>query len=177
MSDQPQTKEPTELFCYVHPQTPTTLRCSRCERPICAKCAVLTPTGYRCKECVRGQQKVFNTARWYDYPLAFAIAAGLAYVGSRFVPAMGFFTIFVAPIIGVIIAEAIRFITGRRRSKRLYQLTAVGAGLGSLPLLLLMLLGLGGGGFGFLFSLLWQALYAFTVVTTIFTRLAGIQIR
>jgi len=25
--------------------------------PICSSCAVLTPTGYRCVECVRGQQR------------------------------------------------------------------------------------------------------------------------
>jgi hypothetical protein len=60
-----------ELYCANHPQTPTSLRCNRCEKPICPKCAVKTPIGYRCKECVRGQQKIFDTAQWYDYPLAF----------------------------------------------------------------------------------------------------------
>ena len=58
------TGETTTLYCYVHPDRETGLRCNRCERPICADCAVLTPTGYRCKECVREQKKVFDTAEW-----------------------------------------------------------------------------------------------------------------
>jgi hypothetical protein len=40
------------------PDRETYLRCNRCERHICTSCAVLTPTGYRCKNCVRGAQKV-----------------------------------------------------------------------------------------------------------------------
>ena len=52
------TESPNEkMYCYNHPQRETVLRCNRCERPMCTSCAVLTPTGYRCKECVRGQQK------------------------------------------------------------------------------------------------------------------------
>ena len=51
------------LYCYVHPNRPTSLRCNRCERPICAECAVRTPTGYRCPECIRSQQKIFDTAK------------------------------------------------------------------------------------------------------------------
>jgi len=53
-------KDPQVMYCYVHPDRETLLRCNRCERPICQSCAVLTPTGYRCKECVRGQQKIFE---------------------------------------------------------------------------------------------------------------------
>lgn len=169
------------LYCANHPNTETTLRCSRCEKPICAKCAVLTPTGYRCRECVRGQQKVFNTALWYDYLSAFIIGSLLSYLGSRIVPALGFFTIFIAPIAGVIIAEIIRFIVRRRRSKQLFQLTAAATALGSLPLLLLIAIStlslMGQGGFGLLLSLVWQGLYTFTVTSTVYYRLAGINVR
>ena len=59
--------ESTTLYCYVHPTRETSLRCNNCERPICAQCAVRTPTGYRCKECVRERQKTFETAEWYDF--------------------------------------------------------------------------------------------------------------
>jgi hypothetical protein len=77
---------PPTLYCANHPQTETTLRCNRCEKPICTKCAVLTPTGYRCKECVKSQQKTFDTAQLIDYPLAFIVAGGLAFLGSLFIP-------------------------------------------------------------------------------------------
>ena len=59
------------VYCANHPGVETSLRCNNCGKPICARCAIHTPTGYRCAECVRGQQKIFNTARWVDYLLGF----------------------------------------------------------------------------------------------------------
>ncbi|MCW8804247.1 MAG: DUF4097 family beta strand repeat-containing protein [Ignavibacteriaceae bacterium] len=76
------TDQPTVITCANHPNTETLLRCNRCEKPICIKCAIQTPTGYRCKECVQGQQKVFETAQWQDIPLAFIAAAVLSFLGS-----------------------------------------------------------------------------------------------
>ena len=35
-------------YCANHPGVETSLRCNKCGKPICAKCAVRTPTGYRC---------------------------------------------------------------------------------------------------------------------------------
>lgn len=172
---------PATLYCENHPQTETTLRCNRCEKPICTKCAVLTPTGYRCKECVRGQQKIFNTALWYDYLTSFSIASLLSLIGSRYIPLLGFFTIFLAPIAGVVIAEAVRFVVQRRRSKRLSQLTVLATALGSLPMLLYTLIPvlilLFQSSPGFFLNIIWQAVYTFTVTSTVFYRFTGINIR
>lgn len=38
-------------FCADHPDTETRLRCSRCGKPICPRCAVRTPVGMRCPDC------------------------------------------------------------------------------------------------------------------------------
>mgnify|MGYP000929370939 CR=1 FL=1 len=167
------------FYCYNHPNRETSLRCNRCERPICSECAILTPTGYRCKECVRSQQKIFETAKWIDYPLAFVIAAALSFAGSLLASLLGFFTIFIAPVAGVVIAEAVRLATGRRRSKRLYQVTTAGAIIGALPQLLLPLLALlfRGSLGGALFPILWQGIYLFVMVPAMYYRLSGIQIR
>jgi hypothetical protein len=177
------TTETDVLYCENHPQIETSLRCNRCEKPICTRCAVLTPTGYRCRECVRGQQKTFNTAQWYDYLTAAILGGGLSFLGSLIVPALGFFTIFLAPIAGGLIGEAIRFGIRRRRSRRLYQVgtiaTALGASLQFLAILLgfLFFLSQGGSaGFGVLFPLLWRGLYAFVVTSTVYYRLAGIRL-
>jgi hypothetical protein len=173
-------KEET-LYCVNHPQTETTLRCSRCEDPICIRCAVRTPTGYRCKQCVRGQQKIFETTEWYDYPIALLVAGTLSFLGSLIVPRLSFFTIFLAPIAGTIIAEIIRALLRRRRSTRLFRLTAVATALGSLPLLLIYLFdtfaSVSGVGIFRLLPLLWQALYVFLVTSTMYYRLSGIQVR
>ena len=171
----------TTIYCANHPDTPTTLRCNRCEKPICAKCAVLTPTGYRCNECVRSQQKVFNTALWYDYIFAVLIALVLSYIGSRFVLFIGFFTILLAPVAGFGIAEAIRAVVHRRRSKQLFLAAAAAAAIGCLPVLfsrVLLPLLFGRGGLIFqLLDVLWLGIYAVTITSTVFYRLSGIQVR
>ncbi len=169
------------VVCVNHPNRSTSLRCNRCGDPICPECAVLTPTGYRCKKCVRSQQKVYVTARGYDYPLSFAVAAILSFGGSYIIRFLGFFAIFVAPIAGVIIAEAVRWVIRKRRGKALFQVATAGAIAGALPMLLLyLILGLatltgGRGGFTGILSLVWQGLYVFLVASTVYYRLSGIQ--
>jgi membrane associated rhomboid family serine protease len=44
--------------CYLHPGRPALLRCSRCERPICADDAIEAPVGYQCRQCAAGGQRV-----------------------------------------------------------------------------------------------------------------------
>ena len=161
--------------CYIHPDRETMLRCNRCDRPICTQCAVLTPTGYRCKNCVRGQLKVFDTAQWFDYPLSFTAAAALSFVGSIIASYLGFFVIFIAPIIGVITAEAVRAIVRKRRSRLLFRIATAGIIVGALPRILSALL-FGAGG-SMLFGLLWPGLYLFLVASTAYYRMSGIQIR
>jgi len=165
------------LYCANHPSVETSLHCNNCEKPICPKCAVLTPTGYRCRECVRNQQRIFDTAYWYDYPLGFIIAAILAYIGSFAVPFVSFFIIFLAPIFGVVIAEAVRLGIRKRRSKALFAIIAIGAALGSLVQFFPFLLNLFLGGRFALFSLIWYGIYTFTVTSTVYYRLRGINIR
>lgn len=171
------TTDLSTLYCDNHPNVETTLRCNRCEKPICAKCAVLTETGYRCTECVHQQQKTFDTATWFDYLLAIGIALILAYIGSLLTSRIGFFTIFVAPIAGIVIAEAIRFVIRRRRSKRLFKATAAATAFGGLlPVLsILALTGLTIGLTG-IFFFIWPVVYTVIVTSTVYYRLAGISL-
>ena len=172
------TESPPTIYCANHPSVETTLRCNKCEKPICAKCAVLTPTGYRCKECVKEQQKIFETALWYDYPVIFIVVAILSYLGSllggwvsiRF----GFYIIilalFLAPAAGGLIAEIARRATGKRRSKRLFLLAALAAIIGCLPVSLQLLQ------YFYLYGLIFQVMYAILMTSTLYYRLAGIRI-
>lgn len=68
------------LHCANHPDRETMLRCNRCNKPICPECAVQTPVGYRCRECVRGQQDKFYTATASNQALAYAAAFGCGIV-------------------------------------------------------------------------------------------------
>lgn len=62
---EPEVNESEELYCYGHPDTPTRLRCSRCDRAICGRCAIPASVGQHCPECVaearRQQRKVKPT--------------------------------------------------------------------------------------------------------------------
>jgi len=172
------TDQTPTIYCANHPDVPTTLHCNRCEKPICPKCAVLTPTGYRCKECVRGQQKIFETAEWYDYPVAMITVGLLSFLGSLAVNLIGFFLIvfFVAPVIGTVIGEIARYVTRRRRSKRLFRLIAVAAACGALPILLVAITRLLLGGMGGLVLLITPAIYMVMVPPAVYYRLAGINL-
>lgn len=174
--------ESETLYCYRHPNRETLLRCNNCDRPICTQDAILTPTGYRCPECVRGQQKKFNTAGILDYLLAPIIAAVLSFIGSYIVQFLGFFTIFLAPIAGGIIAEGVKLVIRNRRSISLFFLTAGAVVLGALPMLLPHVLSLlfglqsgAGGAFGLL-RLVYQGVYVVLCTGTVFYRLSGIRL-
>lgn len=170
---------PSIQYCAKHPNVETNLRCNNCGKLICAKCAVRTPIGYRCKECVSGQQKVFETALWQDYPIAFFSAGLLAFLGGLIIDQLGFLALFVAPMAGAVIGEVVRWLTRRRRSKTLFQLAAGGAALGSLIPMLIILVGwlLGVDALSTIWSLVWHGYYAFMVTSTCYYRLGGIQIK
>ncbi len=125
-----------------HYEDEITLRCSRCGKPITPAEAIQTPTGYRCSDCVRQQQKVFDTSQPLDYILGFIIAAALGLLGSWLTTLIRFFTLLLAPAAGVGIAEAVRLVTKKRRSKRLFRLVGLGIILGSLPFVVRTLLNL-----------------------------------
>ncbi|MEO5886223.1 MAG: hypothetical protein ABIQ77_01040 [Anaerolineales bacterium] len=169
--------ESTTLYCYVHPTRETSLRCNNCERPICAQCAVRTPTGYRCKECVRERQKTFETAEWYDFILGFIIAAVLSAIASFLVTLIGrigFFGWFLiaagSPTAAVAIAEGVRRATNRRRSRPLFITVAIGVILGALPVILIQILR------GDLFGIIFQVIYLIIATPVVYTRLSGIQL-
>jgi hypothetical protein len=156
-----------------------TLRCSKCGKPITPAEAIQTPTGYRCGECVRNQQKVFDSSQPLDLVWGFLIAAVLSMVGSFLTSVIGFFTFLMAPAAGVVIAEAVRLVIKKRRSKRVFRFVVAGAILGGLPMLLLtgisFLGGIASGSFRLL-SLLplgYQILYLVMAVPSTYYRLSG----
>ncbi len=172
------------LYCSNHPNVATSLRCNKCGKPICAKCAVRTPVGYRCKDCTRAQQQIFETAVWSDYIVAAVIAAPLAAVGGFLASRTGFFVLFIAPAFGGIVAEAVRWAVRRRRGRYLLWVAVGAFVLGCTPLVVLPLLGtllalfsgatrgLCGGLFGLLLPLVYCAMGA----STLYARLRGISV-
>ena len=176
------------MYCYIHPNRPTVLRCNRCERPICTEDAIRVPTGYRCPNCIRDQQKVFDTAQWRDYVVAFVVAAvGSAIASGLVLLISGFFfglgVLLLAPAAGALIGNIVLSATGRRRSRALFATATGGVIAGALPALLLvslpaLLLVLGGGfgGLGAILPAIWQVVYLFLAVPAAYTQISGLRL-
>ena len=124
------------LYCAVHPTVETTLRCNKCGRPMCTRCAVPTPVGYRCKECVRGQQDVFYKATNLDYGIAGGISLAMGLVAGFIVPQLGLlFALILSPVAGGLIAQVVLWATKRRRGRYTGYVVAAGIVVGALPAL------------------------------------------
>lgn len=166
------------IYCYAHPTRETSLRCKRCDNPICTSCAVRIPTGYICKDCSRMHQKAFDTAEWYDYLIGFAVTSITSLVASALIAFLGsfigFFMFFLAAGIGGAVGRwisdlALRAV-GKRRSKALFITCAVGVVLGSLPILLTLLFT------GLFYAGIGVAIYLFIAAPMVYSRISGIQL-
>jgi hypothetical protein len=108
------------------------------------KCVQRTPVGYRCNECLGVQRAGYYTATTLDYIIAGTVAFFLGGVAgfamSLIGGGLGFFTliiaIFVGPIAGGIIAEAIRRLISKRRGRYLALVACVTAAIGALLVLI-----------------------------------------
>ncbi len=156
-----------------------TLRCNKCNRPITPSEAVLTPTGYRCPDCVRQQQKNFDTSKPLDYVWGFLLAAVVSYFGSLLAARIGFFIFLLGPATGVAAAEVVRFATKKRRSKALFRLFNAGLIVGGIPRLFILLLNFFWGinlnamNFFAVLPLIYQVIFMALAVPSGFYRLSG----
>jgi hypothetical protein len=135
------------LVCIDHPQRETSLRCNRCNAPICTSCAVRTPVGFRCKECIKAQQATFFNVRWHDYPLAALISLVLSVPAAVIAGLTGWwFALIISPLAGGMIGGIVHWAVGRRRGRWTWLIVATCIVLGALVALLSMphaLIGIG----------------------------------
>jgi uncharacterized membrane-anchored protein len=163
----------TVLYCANHPGRETMLRCNRCNKPICYDCAMLTPVGYRCKECVRGQQAKYYNGSTLDpfigAVIGFILGALAGVAACLFLGLFGilgfFIALFAGPAAGGVIAEGVRWSVRRRRARYLNVFVII-ATLAGMFLAGLFLLGPRAIG-----SLLPVLLFAIGMASTIYARL------
>ena len=103
------------LYCYRHPKNETYVRCGRCDEPICPKCAVQGPVGFRCRQCGLVKSAALSDFApqklVYGLGVSFGGGAILGYLGGQ----VGFYSIFIAFFAGAFIAEAfVRFVGLKR---------------------------------------------------------------
>jgi hypothetical protein len=132
MTDNPNQAEFStgEVPCSYHPDVMTRLRCSRCGKPICPKCAVRTPVGMRCPDCagVRG----LPTYRTDSSTLLKSAIAGFAVailVGAilGYLPDWNFY---LTLVLGFGVAESMARLSNEKRGLDLQVVGWVAVGLG-----------------------------------------------
>lgn len=169
--------EDQELFCYRHPDRSTALRCYNCGKPICSSCAVKTPVGYICPDCIREKEDVFFNATTLDYLVAplvcllLSLPAGWLVV--RFTLGGSFFVfiilIFVGGMVGRFIGQFSKRAVGRRRGRYLPHVTVLMLILGTAVWLLPYILGIFLGGLSTLFAFIGPGIYLFVAGGALFS--------
>ena len=113
------------MYCANHPKVETYLRCGKCGKPICAKCRVSTPVGFRCYNCAN--LSVLPTyAVGADYYLKSALAAIAAATVTGAL--MGFFPAFefwAALLMGIAVPEAVSVASNQKRGPGLQAVAMV----------------------------------------------------
>lgn len=142
--------EEFNLVCYRHPNRETALRCYTCNKPICTECAIKTPVGYSCPDCIRDLRKGYYNATPIDYFIAFLVAMPVATLAAFLVSFVGFFVFFLAPVVGTFIGRVAFWAVRRRRGRFLSHLVGATVVLGAFVAWFL-----GAGAF------IWLAVYAF----------------
>lgn len=132
-------------YCYIHPDRETGLRCTQCERPICAECMVRAPVGQLCPECARARRP-----RNYQVSAGNLAVAGVIgivgsffanFVAAQFLFMLGFFAFFLAfilaPMVGELFVRILDRVTHGKRGKEMQVTVGIGIGLGAAPLIVL----------------------------------------
>ena len=141
----------TVTYCAEHGDTPTSLRCSRCDKLVCPRCMVQAPVGIRCREHGQGQKlPTYQVSRTY---LARAIGAalGLGVIGGVAIvllyPLLGFYASIALAGFGYVAGEGISRGANRKRGTPLVVAAVIAV------LIAFTMVVLGGGYFGYFLDL------------------------
>ena len=102
---------------------------------MCPDCAVPTPVGYRCKQCVRQHDDKFFSASQNDYVIIAAASSIISAIAAAIVLQIGIpslFLIFIAIPLGGFVSEIGLRLTQRRRGRQSANIAAASVVIGGL---------------------------------------------
>jgi len=148
----------TTTYCAEHEDTPTSLRCARCEKLVCPKCMVQAPVGIRCQEHGKAPKSpMYQVSRGYiarGFGAAIVVGVGGGIALAFAVPFLGDFYGGIAVAgIGYLVGEAIYRASNYKRGTPLIVASVVGMVVALVAFLVILggvptlfeLLGLGAG--------------------------------
>ncbi|MFQ5826147.1 MAG: B-box zinc finger protein, partial [Dehalococcoidia bacterium] len=121
----------SQTRCATHPEVETSLRCSKCGKPICPRCMVQTPVGARCRECAQVRRSPIYQVSLGYYLRAVVVALGMALATGilwSFIWRVLFFSllnIILAAGVGYGIGEVIGLSVNRKRGRGLQLIAGV----------------------------------------------------
>lgn len=134
-------QEAGATYCERHKDTPTGLRCGRCETPVCPQCMVHGPVGVRCLDCGKPPKlPQFEVStplmlRAIGASLVIGLAGGFLLL---FILGFGLFYLLAAAGFGYALAEGTSYAANRKRGPKLATIAAIGAIVGHVPIILLL---------------------------------------
>ena len=130
-------------YCARHKDTPTSLRCGRCETPVCPQCMIHGPVGVRCPDCGRppklSQYEVSTPLilRAVGASLLVGIAGGGVLLLLFLIGFGLFFYLIAAAGFGYVVSEATSYAANRKRGRTLAIIAVVATVVGHVPVIAL----------------------------------------
>jgi hypothetical protein len=109
------TDESIVVRCARHPDVETSLRCGRCDTPICPRCAVPTPVGARCPTCAR-VKRFATVLKPGEVGRALVLGLGVAMAGSLIASMVPIIRVLPIVFVGYVVAEVVSLAVNRKRA-------------------------------------------------------------
>ena len=130
-------------YCAQHKDTQTSLRCGRCNTPVCPRCRIHGPVGIRCLDCGRPPQlpqyqvSTPLILRAVGASLALGITGGVVLVLLALSGFGLFFYLIAAAGFGYVVSEGTSYAANRKRGRTLAIIAVIGTILGHVPVIAL----------------------------------------
>jgi hypothetical protein len=120
------------LRCKCRRKAVTSLRCSRCSVPICPDCSKVAPVGMLCSQCGSPRNLPLYQVSTGNLAVGAAVCLGVASLGGWILvsASFGYFSLLLAFLLGLAVAETALRITGRKRGPKVEALAGISAGVG-----------------------------------------------
>jgi hypothetical protein len=120
------------LQCYRHADRETWVRCGRCDRPICTRCAMQGPVGFRCRDCGKPVNDPLTSMKPQQVALGGLAAMGAGTLGALIGLQLGWFVVLVGFFAGGLTADLVMRVTGYKRGPVMATILLGGIAVGTL---------------------------------------------